>query len=465
MIRLPGFVGPSYRLAHRRAAVDRCINLFMEPIEAGSTEGAYLRGIPGLRALATLGHGPVRGVFATRTKGQLFAVSGRGLYAIDSAWNATLVGEINTETGVVDFEDNGKEMVLVDGRYGYHVNLETNEFKMLQPDEFMGGNRIAFCDGYLISNDPGSGRFFISGLYEGDKYDALDYATAEGLPDDLLCVIANQRQLWLFGTASLEVWYNSGDALFPFARIDGSLQEHGCASPWTPQKIGGNIAWLSDQGAVLLSSGFQAGRISTHAVETAIREAGDLSLASAWTYQMDGHWFYCLDLPNATSTWVYDLMTQSWHERCDFACGAFLRYRPASHTFAYQAHVVGDHLDGRIYALDPSVYTHDDAPLVWERMTPRQSTPNAHPVAEFALDAEMGVGLDGNPQGVDPKIALQVSRDGGNTFGPERWQPLGRIGAYGQRAVWRQLGIGRDWVFRLRGSDPVKTALMGAWVR
>lgn len=81
----------------------------------------------------------------------------------------------------------------------------------------------------------------------------------------------------------------------------------------------------------------------------------------------------------------------------------------------------------------------------------------------FQLDAETGVGLR-TGQGDDPLIELQISRDGGHTFGPVKVGRVHRMGQYAKRVVWRMLGQSRNTVFRVRQSDPVKTAWIGAYV-
>jgi len=72
-----------------------------------------------------------------------------------------------------------------------------------------------------------------------------------------------------------------------------------------------------------------------------------------------------------------------------------------------------------------------------------------------------GVGLSVG-QGDNPQIMMQVSKDGGHTYGVERWTTMGAIGAYKARANWHRLGLARDWVFKLRITDPVKTVIISA---
>lgn len=59
----------------------------------------------------------------------------------------------------------------------------------------------------------------------------------------------------------------------------------------------------------------------------------------------------------------------------------------------------------------------------------------------------------------NPQIAVRISRDGGRTFGNERWVPLGKMGEYYSRVVMRRLGSARDFVMQITLTDPVKFVL------
>jgi hypothetical protein len=74
---------------------------------------------------------------------------------------------------------------------------------------------------------------------------------------------------------------------------------------------------------------------------------------------------------------------------------------------------------------------------------------------------EQGTGLV-TGQGSNPQIMLQVSRDGGFTYGNEMWTSFGRMGEYNKRAEWRRLGVSRNFVFKFRITDPVKVILIAA---
>lgn len=57
---------------------------------------------------------------------------------------------------------------------------------------------------------------------------------------------------------------------------------------------------------------------------------------------------------------------------------------------------------------------------------------------------------------------LQVSRDNGRTWGNEMWASVGALGKYLTRVWWTRLGRSRDWLFRIKMSDPVRTIICGA---
>lgn len=465
MPRIP-LVGATYTLRTIRADLQRTVNWFPEAIESGNGnngEKFRLVQVPGLLKKLTIGAGPIRGLYTTSKDGVLAAVSGDKLYAVDSNWAATKVGDLQTSTGAVDMADNNYQLMLVDGNHGYVANLLDGSFTEINSDGFQGGTRVCFLDGYFVVNDPDSGQFRVSNLQDGLAWDALDYNNAYGLPDDTVAVLNNQRQIWVLGERSVEVYWNSGDT-FPLSKVDGAFIEFGCGAALTAQKMSGSVVWLSDNGQVLVATGYTPKRVSNFAVEQAIQDAGDYSAAEAFVYNMDGHIFYCLQIPGCSTTWCYDITTDQWHERAELVNGAFAKSRVTKYAHAYGKHVVAGGDSGEIYVYDNDTYTNDGDVLVRERTIPHLSYDLKRlAIPAFQLDIDGGRGLT-TGQGSDPQVMLQVSRDGGWTWGNENWVTLGAIGAYRSRAIWRQLGQARDWVFRLRVTDPIKADMLGATV-
>jgi hypothetical protein len=288
----------------------------------------------------------------------------------------------------------------------------------------------------------------------------------------LVSSIVNQSQVWLFGTNSVEVWYNSGNADFPLQRIQGAFNEIGCAATFSVAKLDNGLFWLGQDargtGMVYRANGYTGVRISTHAVEWQIQQYDTISDATAYTYQQDGHSFYVLNFPSANTTWVYDVATQAWHERAGWVNGAFTRHRAECQTFFNNSVTVGDYQNGNLYAFDLDVYADHDRVQKWLRswraLDTGQNNLKRTAHHSLQLDCESGVGLQ-TGQGDDPQIMLRFSDDGGHTWSREQWSSMGRIGQYYKRVFWRRLGMTlklRDRVYEISGTDPVKVAIMGA---
>jgi hypothetical protein len=465
-------LGQSYVARSVNAADSRMVNLFPEATpQAGKTAG-FLNRAPGLRLLATLGTGPIRGLWSPDPNGlYAYVISGNTFYRIDTSYNAEVYGYVSG-TGQVSMADNGTQLFIASNPDGYIFNMTTLIFAPITDVDFPGAVTVGYLDGYFVFNEPNSQRVWTTVLLDGSSVDPLDFASAEGSPDGLVSLIIDHREAWLFGTNSVEVWYDQGSAGFPLTRIQGAYNEIGCVAAYSVAKLDNGVFWLGGdargEGIVYRTNGYTGQRVSTHAIEWQIQQYGDISDAIGYTYQQDGHAFYVLIFPSAGATWVYDVATDNWHERAAWVNGAYTRHRSnCQMAFNHQV-IVGDYNDGRIYAFDLETYSDDDQPQRWLRswraLPQDQNTLVRTAQHSLQLDAETGVGLNSG-QGDAPEAMLRWSDDGGHTWSNEHWSSMGAIGAYGTRTFWRRLGMTdklRDRVYEVSGTDPVKIAIVGA---
>lgn len=467
-MRFPGFIGPSYQLSSINVDCQRLINLYPEINEVGTgkeQEVAAFHGTPGYSLFADLGSGPIRGQHYS-SNGALYVVSNNKIYKISSLGASTEIGTLNSSAGFVSLADNGIQLVIVDGPDGYVVTLLTDVFAEITDPDWMGATKVSYIDGYFLFQKPDSGQFYISQL-NGTDVDALDIAESEGSPDNIVSTAAMQRDFWVLGFDSIEVFQDTGNADFPFERVPGAFIEKGCAAAFSVQVMDNKLYWLgqdkSGKGIVFVAQGYQPQRISTHAIEHAITRYGDISDAVGWSYQEAGHYFYVLNFPTAETSWCFDATTRQWHERQFNNAGALERHRANHHSFAYSKHIIGDYQTGKLYELSNDVYADNTVEIFRRRITPHISSDgNRVFYPSLQLDIETGVGLDGIAQGTDPQAMLRWSDDGGHTWSNEYWQPIGKIGQTKARAIWRRLGSARDRVFEVTITDPVKNAWIGA---
>jgi len=427
--------------------------LYPEVIAEGGKEPAYLQRCPGLTRVVTVGTGPIRGLY---TLGNfLYVVSGDQLYKLNSNYvlqgtndllmetgsfllledgsrillqdqNNVSLGVISG-TGPVSMADNGTQLFVAANPDGYIYNTVTDSFAQITDPDFPGAVTVGYLDGYFVFNEPDSQRVWVTQLLDGLSIDPLDFASAEGSPDGLVSLIIDHREAWLFGTNSVEVWYNSGEADFPLTRIQGAYNEIGCIAPYSVAKMDNSVFWLGadarGQGIVYRANGYQGVRVSTHAVEFAIQQYGDLSDAVGYTYQQDGHTFYVLNFTNADTTWVFDAATGAWHERAGFRNGDFKRHRGNNHArFNGDPHI-GDYENGKIYVFSLDVYADDGTVQKWLRSWRALPTGanNLKRTAHHSLqiDMETGVGLSGvdpfdPPVEISTETSVPINTETGN---------------------------------------------------
>jgi hypothetical protein len=334
------------------------------------------------------------------------------------------------------------------------------QFQQITDEDYPGAETVTWLDSYFIVNPPNSQTFYISDINNGLLWDALDFASAESNPDDIVAVWADNGNLYLFGEVSTEFWANTGDLDFPFARISGGATEWGCASRDSIVKYDNSLAFLAQNrmGEVFIArmQGYQPVRISTPELEYIINRYAAVSDAVAYTYMLGGHPMLVMSFPTGNQTWLYDGLSNAWSELQSSDGGRHIT--ELGDTFINKI-LVTDFENGNLYRLSPDVYTDNGMPINFELISRHVCKDDLRlTIDKLQLDMETGVGLT-TGQGSIPQIMMSVSKDGGHTYGTEQWASFGEIGQYKTRALWRRQGQARDWTFKFRISDPVKRVI------
>lgn len=447
---------------------EKCINLFYEKDGSGES----LISTPGDNVFAALTGGEVRGGIAYNNLA--YFVCGSTLYELDAAGTATSRGTLNTSSGRVSMAHNGvrsganQQIMIVDGTDGWIYDNTTSTLSEITDVDFTNSVSVVFIDGYFIFAQLDSDRFWLTSQYDGTAIDSSDFSTAEGAPDKIQALVADQRELFIFGEETLEVWYNSGDADNTFQRFQGGFKQTGCAAKNSPARIDNNIYWLSKNerghGQVTkLGQGYQPEIISTPALDKKIQGYSNISDAFGYAYQYEGHEFYVLTFPTAKVTWVYDASTQQWHRRGHTIDDEISRERYNCHVFAFGKHLFGDYGNGNVYEMDSDSYTSNSTRVERVFVTPNMSEEETRiRVSAIQLDMEEGVSAADTD---DSSIWMSWSKDGGHTWSNEVEKSIGDLGDYARRLVWRRLGQGRNWTFRFRTWSPSKLVFKALYIR
>lgn len=386
---------------HGHAGAARLINCYAELIGDEGKAPWTIHACDGFKSLATLGGGAIRAGLVL-DEATAYVVAGRHLYRIDQAGAATLIGGIPS-SGPVSMARNRAavpQIAIVAG--GLYFGLQGNVLTQLADPDLPPPVCVAQLNGYFsfLLQD---GRHFASELDDWDVT-ALSFAAAGYNPDQGVASCVRGQDLLIFGTGSMEAWADVGADPYPFQR--STAIDVGLLAARSIADVDQTIAFVAHDGTVRMLNGYQAVRISSHALERAISREPNAADIAACSWQSRGHTFYALS--GMTWTWVWDSATQLWHERASYGLP---RWRVGTAMQFGRKIILGDYAEAKLYELAP------DAAAAGSR--------------------------------IDQVLMMDYSDDGGATWSTQRTASLGTLGDRLRRARFNRLGTSRSRTYRL----------------
>lgn len=455
------FATQSYRSASLPVSSQTCMNAYagFQPKDAKTDVAVF--GPPGIVSFAMCGDGPIRGLHTMADIA--YAVSGQSLYRIDEDGTATLIGGEISGSDLVSMDDNGTQLAIANGDFGYIYAADTG-FQLITDTDFHPADTVAFINAVFAFNRTGTNEFFVSDNLDGLTYSDI-FASAEWKSDQIKAVVNHIESLYLLGSNTIEGWYSTGDPNFPFRRYDGSAIDRGIAASQAFVSDSQLLFFLgNDRVAYKLAAGSLV-PLSTEALNQEWHRYARVDDAFMFAYDYDGHRFVVLTFPSANKTFVYDLTSGLWHERSsrDMYGHDLGRWRASSSTEAYGKTLIGDAFSGNVGYHDATVFTEYDNTIVTELISPPlHADGKLIFMPWFELDVDAGVGSSSG-QGSDPQIMLSMSDDGGYTWtDQEQWRSMGKIGKYRTRLRWDRLGSFYSRAMKITISDPVRRTIIAA---
>jgi hypothetical protein len=160
----------------------------------------------------------------------------------------------------------------------------------------------------------------------------------------------------------------------------------------------------------------------------------DNTRSRAWTFVLDGHTFYALDL-GEEGTFVYDLTTKQWSQ---FSTTGYAGWNMKFGTMWGEGRIAGgDSINPYVWELDPDRTTDEEFRSIEHVATGGlvSRSRRAKSVGRFVLTGSAGAVDD--VEGAT--ISLRWSDDQGNTWSDLRPIPL-TAGQFSQEVAWRSLG-------------------------
>lgn len=452
-----GFIGPSYISRNPQFDYTRTVNWYpsLDENQTGTnqqvTQALCTPGLTNVLAntLSQPGQTAIRGLY-TATNGNCFFVSGDVLYMLQAGATAPytplVCGNLSSHRGRVRMADNGINLVLVDGPYGYSTDLNNPDgtFAQITDPAFQGATFVEFYDGYFIFNKPGTVIFYWSDP-NAITFDALNFASKSGNADPIAGIAVLFRTLWLIGTYTTEQWYDIGGDN-TFQRLSGPYVEQGCAAPDSIAKGETGIFWIAQSlrgGVTVVRTNNNAlTKVSTLSVDFQLQQYGaNIQRSTGLCYQQDGDLFYQVNPFNGTSSWVFDDTITTllgyppqWHERThtiqpeestpSLLNGTEERHLGDVSTYFNNQNIVGSWKAAKLYAFDTDNYTDDGGYITRTKTSPHINV-NGNRVfyGLFRLGCQVGMGqLPSHicPQNTFSTLGAAQSPDGNavgyNTF-------------------------------------------------
>jgi hypothetical protein len=357
-------VGPAFMSRELELSSQVTKNLFPE-INQEARSVIALHNTAGLNTFSTL-EGVDRGLHDFH--GFMHGVNGTSLWSVDADGVNLNLGTIGGSARCV-MADDGTQLVIVSDGLAY-IYTNTGGLQLITDPDLVEPTSVAYLNSIFVF-DQNRGTFgeWVSSelLTTGFNVAELDFAQAEGHPDDIVRVFSFKQMVYFYGSKSIEPWYNSGEGNPPFQRVTGGVVPYGLAGIHAVVSTSEYMYFLDDKRIPRRSSGLDFQNIGNSALGVEFSKYGTVSDVIAYTFVQDHQVFFALTFPTEDRTWCFHEPSASWFQLSYGVNDA--RHRASSMLDIYGLNYCADHSNGLIYHYDPCTYTDNGEPIQRRRDT------------------------------------------------------------------------------------------------
>jgi len=439
-MKLPFTTGYYIDEALQNANVE-CTNAIPVIYSIGGIQKKKLRAPPGIELFGTAGTKKSRGQWALDEIP--YTVNGNNLYRINEDQTTTDLGTI-AGSGRVSMASSVLELcIVVPGVTGYIYSVAGGLTEITDATYLANLSLdVAFKDGFFFHVT--SSKLFKSNLNDGLTYDALDFASAEVLPDKITSVHVSRNQLYVGGVETIEPFQAVTGSDFGYIRVNGAVIPMGVKAVHSMIEFARTFAFVggakNEIPSVYLFTGSTPERIASNAIDLLIAEHTDDQLKDIFctTYAERGNFMLNVHFKNRTMT--YDQQTGLWHERTSKDVnGLQTNWRVNGIISAYGKTLVADNQSGRIGCFNKDLYTEYGVSVKRPFSTIPFAKQDDSRVYLSDMEITMQTGT-GTTDDLEPRITREFSDDGGRTFYANTSRSLGKKGQYKIRQIWKLEG-------------------------
>jgi hypothetical protein len=330
------------------------------------------------------------------------------------------------------------------------------------PADFETPNSVTVINNQAIY-DGNESRFCVSDVGFPLTINGLNYGSAESKADEMVRPFAFNEVVRMFGTETIEGWWNSGEGDPPFTRLEGGILNIGLKAIESVAANDRNIYFLGTDSQVYVIAGGDMSPISPQPITREIDQFTLASDAIGWCMNYQGQEFYVLTFITDNKTFIYPEGGE-WFQLSSGVTGG--KYRGQGYAFCYGRHLIAD-VDSNIYYLSDTAYSENGAVI----QRTRDSAPihgglfgqpgKTIEMNSLTLIMETGVGTVSDTA---PMVMLSFSDDGGKTWSPQMFGDIGSMGQFQKEIRWDGLGSFESRIIRVQTSDDVYYSIHSAVV-
>ncbi|MFX0132171.1 MAG: hypothetical protein ACFFDN_00865 [Candidatus Hodarchaeota archaeon] len=445
-----------------------------------TSEGAYLCPTAGLSVATSFLLGGIgRALYQYRDKAddKLYAVIGQHLFALTYSLSQVFLGQIETGSGFIDIDDDGKNLILVDGADGWLYDKEVSVFKKITFPNFPTNPTAVtfFGNRFLVSTDTDN---LITPSEILDPYN-WDNAARFGLPanEKVISHATLNGRLFVFGKTITQIWQDAGLPVEPFQKEPTDLN-FGCAARGSIAKEEGVLIWLTQDregiGAFVLSTGGVPVNITSAAIADRLANYDDVSDVRAYIYRNElGHIFYRVNFTDANESWQFrinDKVNSVEKRWIKLESGNKDRHLGETHTYFNRKHYVLGYNNNKLYEMSIKFGDDDGIAIRRARITSNLVLPTLErfKLNQIIIDLNSGASFDNfiptelAPATKDGKIFLSISRDGGLSYGTSLHKPIGKIGEVKTTVRFTRFGESKKFTFKIETYNRIPIFLLKA---
>lgn len=357
----------------------------------------------------------------------------------------------------VSFCNNNAYCFAANGSKIQRINNLGEAIEISDSDAPTVVTHVAYIDGYILAIQ-GTKLYWSEVGGDGTSWLALNFATAEGDPDDIVALKVIDRRIFLFGNYSTELWENDG--ITPFSRIPGGFLQVGCIAPDSIVEINTTLMWLDHNRYFVKYSGDFEQVISPY--DTAISEMENVADCKADKIDINGRTYCVFNFPSGGRTFVYDVGLKDWSEwgAWDTASMTWLPFDYQSYAYAKVEglRVIGGGRSNNLYVLDQETRTEGGYPVKFLRQTGFIDFGTGKKKRMETLRLRLSRGDTRSPTGYTGtrKLMLRWQDDKSGQWSSIREIDLGGFGETNIHVEMKSLGTFVSRQFELSCTDNVK---------